>query len=98
MTGSLTRKGIRLIQGASLAPLIAVYQPPSRVKGFASPDDGTLDPRRNPAGIREMRGSANHKLRRKEVISMQFIQFMQWEKDEVPEPIQELMKQRDELR
>jgi hypothetical protein len=29
---------------------------------------------------------------------MQFIQFMQWEKDEVPEPIQELMKQRDELR
>ena len=29
---------------------------------------------------------------------MQFIQFMQWEKDEVPEPIQELLQQRAELR
>jgi hypothetical protein len=68
-----------------------VYQPPYRVKGFASPDDGTLDPRRNPAGIREMRGSANHKLRRKEVISMPIMQrkrritmqYIQWELDEL---------------
>jgi hypothetical protein len=29
---------------------------------------------------------------------MQFIQFMEWDKDEAPEPIQELMRQRDELR